>query len=140
MQNSDFLGIRQLSSVMDHQTKQGKVLHFHTLVSLPLRKQFHYHFRVTLSQITPTIDSHRYILPNFDLRNLISTYSIWIFFNGKKNGPNSPDFERNFFFQITQIFIISSSRQPRIQKHCESFFLLSYLVCSQNLAKSSSYG
>jgi hypothetical protein len=33
-----FLGIRQLSSVMDYQTKQGKVLHFHTRVSLPLRK------------------------------------------------------------------------------------------------------
>ncbi len=33
-----FLGIRQLSSVMDYQTKQGKVLHFHTRDSLPLRK------------------------------------------------------------------------------------------------------
>jgi hypothetical protein len=47
------------------------------------------------------------ISPNFDLKILISTYSIWIL-NGK-NGPLSPDFEKKRF-QIAQIFMISSSR------------------------------
>jgi len=44
------------------------------------------------------------ILPNFDLKYMISTYTKD--FPWKKNGPNSPDFD----FQIAQIFMISSSR------------------------------
>jgi len=69
------------------------------------------------------------VSPNFDLKNMISTYTKG--FLVKKNDPNSPDFESN---QNLQIFMMSSSR-PRIaqeyRRFLSFFFLLSYLVCSQ---------
>ncbi len=67
------------------------------------------------------------ISPNFDLKKMISTYTKN--FPWKKNmaqireilGKKNPN---------RQMFMISSRRQPRIQKDSGSFSL-SYLVCSQ---------
>jgi hypothetical protein len=72
------------------------------------------------------------ILQNFGLKDLIPIHSI---FHGK-NGTNLPNFKEKKMPNC-QIFMISSSRYPRIQKDmvlfCFFFFfwLLSYLVCSQ---------
>ncbi len=59
-------------------------------------------------------------------------YDFYLFrrtFHGK-NGPNSPDFERNIVSSC-HIFVTSSSRLPRIYKDFYFYFLLSYLVQSK---------
>ncbi len=68
------------------------------------------------------------ISPNFDLKNMTSTYTKE--FPWKKNGPNSSDLEKKQLPNRQIFLMISSSRQPRIQKDSD-FFLFSYLLCSQ---------
>jgi len=53
------------------------------------------------------------ISPNFDLKNMSSTYTkdfSW----GEKKELNSPDFEGKNKSHISRFFIISSSRLPRM--------------------------
>jgi len=68
------------------------------------------------------------ISPNFNLKNLISTYTQ-VFLSWRKWRPNLPHFEERKF-QIAQFLKVSSIRKSRIQKEFV-FSLLSYLVCSQ---------
>jgi hypothetical protein len=63
--------------------------------------------------VCPSSQQQRFLFtgvfsPNFDLKNMISTYTkdfLW----EKKNPPNSPDFEEFFFSNWPFFFMIPSS-------------------------------
>ncbi len=66
------------------------------------------------------------ISQNFEMKNVISTHTTdfsW------KNGQIHQILKIFFFFKSPD-FMISSGRQPRIEKD-SGFFLLSYILCSQ---------
>ncbi len=64
------------------------------------------------------------ILPNFDLKNMTSTYTKGFIL---ENLSKFTRFQRKTKKPNCQIFIISSSRQPRIQKDSDFIFFYSHI-------------
>ncbi len=85
-------------------------------------------FQISILGCQCSQQHRRMIKYQFFIFGLQPDFNLKSNFHGK-NGPSSPDFKKKKI-PDRQIFMLSSSRQPRIQKD-SAFFLLSYLVCSQ---------